>query len=545
MFADDKVNILMVDDQPAKLLTYEAILRPLGENLIQATSAREALEHLLRSDIGVILVDVVMPELDGFELASMIRQHPRFRQTAIIFVSAVHMTDFDRLRGFECGAVDYVPVPVVPELLLARVAVFVDLHRKTRQLEALNRNLEQLVEERTAELEASTAALVEREERLQHTDRRKDEFLALIGHELRNPLASIRNAAKILWEEKASDHDRQWGRQVIDRQVDHLARLVDDLLDASRITSGKLQLRQEPVEMSAIFAAAVEATQPMIDASGHQLTVTLPSEPIQLLADVVRLTQVLANLLNNSAKFTPRGGHIELTAEPSGGYVLVRVKDDGIGIPLEDQERLFQMFYQSPRPSVTDETGLGIGLTLVRQLVELHGGSVRATSLGADRGSEFTVQLPLPTAGELHVPDAGDGAKEVRISPPRRVLVADDNRDAAESLALLLQLRGHQVRTAFDGSDAVAMAERGDLDVALLDIAMPLMNGYDAARRIRELPNAKGIVLIALTGWGQTEARARTREAGFDFHLTKPVDLVQLEELLARTAGDLEPAGGV
>jgi signal transduction histidine kinase len=541
MLADDRVNILMVDDQPAKLMTYEAVLKPLGENLIQATSAREALEYLLKYEIGVILIDVVMPELDGFELASMIRQHPRFRQTAIIFVSAVHMTDFDRLRGFECGAVDYVSVPVVPELLLARVAVFVELHRKTRQLEAMNHNLEALVEERTGELEASTAALLEREERLQQTDRRKDEFLALIGHELRNPLASIRNAAKILWQEHASDRDRQWGREVIDRQVDHLARLVDDLLDVSRITSGKLQLRREPAEISSILAAAVEATQPLIEASGHELTVAVPHEPVRIFGDVMRLTQVLANLLNNAAKFTPRGGHIALSAESNGGYVFLRVKDDGIGIPLEDQERLFQMFYQSPRPSVSEETGLGIGLTLVRQLVELHGGSVKAASTGAGQGSEFTVQLPLPEESELRAAPVKNAPQDGRVIPVRRVLVADDNRDAAESLALLLQLRGHQVQTVFDGQAAVAIAERGEIDVALLDIAMPLMNGYEVAKRIREMPNGKGLVLIALTGWGQTEARTRTREAGFDHHLTKPVDFAQLEDLLARTAGDLEP----
>src|SRR6185369_10101009 len=259
----DRVNILLVDDQPAKLLTYESILGELGENLIKVSSATEALEYLLRQEVAVVLVDVVMPELDGYELAAMIRQHPRFQQTSIIFVSALMLTDLDRLRGYECGAVDYVPVPVVPEILRAKVSVFADLYRKTRALARLNTELEARVAERTAALEATTAAL-------QEADRRKDEFLAMLAHELRNPLAPIRTAVQLLRLKELGSQQRSRARDVIERQVEHLVTLIDDLLDVSRITRGMITLQREPVLIGAIVARAVETTRPLIDANHHE-----------------------------------------------------------------------------------------------------------------------------------------------------------------------------------------------------------------------------------------------------------------------------------
>ena len=267
----EPINILLVDDQPAKLMTYEAILRDLGENLHKAVSARDALELLLKEEIAVVLVDVCMPELDGYALASMIREHPRFQKTAIIFVSAILLTDLDRLRGYECGAVDYVPVPVVPEILRAKVSVFAELYRKTRQLETLNQRLEQRVLERTAALEATTAALRE-------ADRRKDEFLAMLSHELRNPLSPLRNASHMLMQGETTDPKIVWSRGVIERQLKHMIRLVDDLLDVSRIARGKIVLLSEPVKLADVMNAAVETVQPLLEQKNQQLQIEVDPE---------------------------------------------------------------------------------------------------------------------------------------------------------------------------------------------------------------------------------------------------------------------------
>ena len=308
----DRVNILLVDDQPAKLLTYETILGELGDTLITANSASEALQHLLKTDIAVVLVDVCMPDLDGYELAAMIRQHPRFRRTSIIFVSAIMLTDLDRLRGYECGAVDYVPVPVVPEILRAKVGVFADLYRKTQALERLNAELEDRVAERTAALQRTTDAL-------QEAALRKDEFLAMLAHELRNPLAPIRTAVQLLRLKELSEAHRSSARDIIERQVEHLVSLIDDLLDVSRITRGMISLKREPVLLGAVVARAVETARPAVDARRHALTVELPDELITVDGDATRLVQVVANILHNAAKFTEPGGRIDLRVTLDGG----------------------------------------------------------------------------------------------------------------------------------------------------------------------------------------------------------------------------------
>jgi signal transduction histidine kinase len=552
MNGTEPVNILLVDDQPAKLLSYEVILRELGENLIKAGSAREALEHLLKTDVAVVLVDVCMPELDGFELAAIIREHPRYQKTAIIFVSGVHLTELDRLKGYEAGAVDYVPVPVVPEILRAKVSVFAELYRKTRQLEQLNHELEQRVAERTAELEASTARLQESEERLrlaldvaQRADRLKDEFLATLAHELRNPLSSINNAVQVLRRGGLAGPELQWSREVIDRQVGHLTRLIDDLLDVNRITRGTLELRKDEAELSQVLQEAVESSRPLIDRHGHQLILSLPDEPIHLEADLIRLVQVFTNLLNNATKYTPQGGQISLSAERDGSELRVRVRDTGIGVAPDQLPRLFEMFYQADRSLERAQGGLGIGLTLVQRLVELHGGRVEARSDGIGHGSEFVVHLPVstPRAGDGLPAELSGGAVE---RGGRRILVVDDNRDSADGLALLLELGGDEVRTAYDGLAALEAAAQFRPEAVLMDIGMPALNGYDAARRIREQPWGRDVVLIALTGWGQEEDRRLSLEAGFDVHLTKPVDHRALAKLLAGRlagAGPAEEAG--
>ena len=335
----DAVKILVVDDQPAKLLTYDAILTELGEELIRANSASEALEALLKHEIAVVLADVCMPDLDGYELAAMIRQHPRCQKTSIIFVSAVMMAEPDRLRGYQSGAVDYVPVPVVPEILRAKVGIFAELYRKTRALEELNAELERRVAARTAELEATTAALRE-------ADRRKDEFLAMLAHELRNPLAPIRTAVQLLRLKELPEAHSARARDTIDRQVEHLVILIDDLLDVSRITRGMITLQREPVPASAIVARAIEISRPAIDARRHELVLELADEPLTIEGDRTRLVQIVGNILHNATKFMEPGGRIVLRVERDGGSAVFTVKDDGIGIPADRIGRVFDLFTQ-------------------------------------------------------------------------------------------------------------------------------------------------------------------------------------------------------
>jgi len=367
---------------------------------------------------------------------------------------------------------------------------------------------------------------------LKESDRRKDEFLAILAHELRNPLAPIRNAVQILRAKGPPAPEMQWAADVIDRQVHQMSRLVDDLLDVSRITRGKIQLQKERVELAAVVNSAVEASRPLIDKGRHEFTVTMPSQPVHVEADLTRLSQVFLNLLNNAAKYTERGGRIGLTVEREGDQVLVRVKDTGIGIPTEMLPRIFDMFTQVDRSLERAEGGLGIGLTLVERLVERHGGTVEAHSEGPGKGSEFVVRLPIAVEGEgprRHAPNVD--TEDPTAESGRRILVVDDNRDSADSLGMLLRTLGSEVRTAHDGLEAVATAAAFQPDVVLLDIGLPKLNGYEVARRIRDL-RGQGVVLIAVTGWGQAEDRRLSREAGFDHHLTKPINLGALRTLL-------------
>ena len=522
----DRVNILLVDDQPAKLLTYETILSELGESLITASSASEALQCLLDNEIAVVLVDVCMPDLDGYELASMIRQHPRFQQTSIIFVSAVLMTDLDRLRGYECGAVDYVPVPVVPEILRAKVSVFAELFRKTRALERLNSELEDRVKDRTSALEKTTQAL-------QEANHRKDEFLAMLAHELRNPLAPIRTAVQLLRLKELTEPQRRRARDVIERQVEHLVNLIDDLLDVSRITRGMIKLQLEPVFLGAIVARAVETARPAIDAHRHSLELDLPDELISVEGDQTRLVQVIANILHNAAKFMDPGGRIRLTARRNGQDAVIRITDSGIGIAPEQMPKIFELFTQVHSKTEREQGGLGIGLALVRQLTEMHGGSVTVHSDGAGRGAEFTVRLPVMTPQVAGLANRSRETGPVPDIAPQRILVADDNHDAAEALSLQLQFAGHDVRIAHDGVEALELAKTFDPDIVLLDLGMPKMDGYETARQLRLRSSGRRLSLIALTGWGQQQDRDRTADAGFDAHLVKPVAEAQLFRALA------------
>jgi two-component system CheB/CheR fusion protein len=373
-------------------------------------------------------------------------------------------------------------------------------------------------------------ALREAMEALRKADRRKDEFLALLAHELRNPLAPLRNGLQVM--RLATEPDlvaKSWN--IMDRQLSHMVRLIDDLLDISRISLNKMELRRSTVLLADVINSAVETARPAIQEAGHTLTVSLPPEPIQLDADLTRLAQVFANLLNNSARYTEGRGQIWLTAMREGNQVTVAVRDTGIGIPASALPRVFEMFSQGDRSLERGAGGLGIGLALVKGLVEMHGGTVQAESPGEGQGSTFTVRLRVqedraePSAGTA---EGGPEAAEAK----RRILVVDDNEDSAVSLEMMLQLLGNEVRSAHDGYRAVELAGQFRPQVILMDIGMPHLNGYEATKRIREQPWGRDMVIIALSGWGQEKDRAKSKEAGCDGHLVKPVELSELEKLL-------------
>ena len=381
-------------------------------------------------------------------------------------------------------------------------------------------------------------ALRQSEAALREAGRCKDEFLATLAHELRNPLSLIRNVVSLLQSPEASECEMQWGRNIIDRQVNYLTRLTDDLFDISRITRDQLQLVKAEVELAEIIAAVVEATRPFMQQRGHEFVLSIPPEPVYLLAESIRLAQAIMNLVNNATKYTPHAGRIELSAESENDQVTIRVKDSGIGIALEDSNRVFDLFFQVDRSFARAEGGLGLGLTLVQRLIGLHGGTVEVHSDELTQGSEFIVRLPvIPTPTIALCPESADHSTTAPAREKRRVLVADDFPESAQLLARLLLQDGNDVRVALDGLEAVESAAEFQPHIVLLDIAMPKLNGYEAAAKIRQQPWGKKALLIALTGWGQQQDRQRTKHAGFDVHLTKPVNYRAISQLLKDLSG--------
>lgn len=367
---------------------------------------------------------------------------------------------------------------------------------------------------------------------LRDAGRRKDEFLATLAHELRNPLAPMRTAVELLRRAGGNPEVIDRAQRIMGRQLDQIVRLVDDLLDMCRITQGKVQLRKERIELKAAFDSALEAVRPLLDAQGHELSVTLPPEAIWVEADPTRLTQIISNLLDNAAKFTKKGGRIWLSGAEQGGEAVVSVRDTGIGIAAEHLPHLFEIFSQVTPALERSQGGLGIGLALVRGLAELHGGKIEVRSGGPGKGSEFILRLPALDVPAMQEPPKPAADSAVSSGRKLRILAVDDNRDTADSLATMLVMMGHEVHTAYDGLEAVHATALFRPDVVLLDIGLPKVNGYEAARHIRQQSWAKGITLIAITGWGQEEDKRRARDAGFDRHLTKPVDTAVLEKLL-------------
>jgi signal transduction histidine kinase/DNA-binding response OmpR family regulator len=691
--ADDKVDILVVDDLPEKLLAFQAVLEELGQNLVLVQSGADALRELLRREFAVVLLDVNMPDIDGIETAELIRQHSKTAHTPIIFVTA-YADELQTARGYELGAVDYILSPIVPQILRSKVRVFVDLYRAQRRAQALARaeadraaaeeatrrseliarasrelatslDLEHgmrsfaamlvpafagyallvvqglgrdaqllacdadgvqrvetldvplrvrraihdaLSEGRRADLrllqespsqwpadlpfvrvlpftvgertlgvavlgaaqphladeptllELVTRAAIafdnsqlystlkvemarskEAEEKLQQANRRKDEFLAMLSHELRNPLAPIRNAVELIRRLGPGDAKLVWATDVTERQLRQLTRLVDELLDVARISQGKIVLQKAALDLNALVANCVEAVRPAIAARRQLLTQALPPSPVWINGDSARLQQVISNLMSNAIKYTQEDGSLHLGVSVEDGQAVISVRDNGMGIEAELLPRVFDLFEQGRRALDRTQGGLGVGLTLVQRLVRLHDGRVEALSAGAGQGAEFRVYLPCPAAVEA-LPEAQRPAgADPAVS--RRVMVVEDNPDIAETTATMLSLFGHTVCLARDGWQALARVEAFAPEVVLLDIGLPQMDGYEVARRLRQLPQIRQARLVALTGYGQPGDRQRGRDAGFDEHLLKPVDPALLSELIAR-APPLPPAAG-
>ena len=550
----DPVNILIVDDEPKNLTVLETVLDDPSYRLVRATSGEQALLALMANEFAVLVLDVRMPGMTGFELAQMVKERKKTARVPIIFLTAYYNEDQHILEGYGTGAVDYLHKPVNAAVLRSKVAVFAELHRTSRALAVANRSLvAEVSERRRAEARLSelnetldrrvterTNALQASDAQLREANRRKDEFLATLAHELRNPLAPVRNAVQVLRLEGAATPRVQWASEMIERQVQAMSRLIDDLMDVSRINQGRIELRRQRVELATVLQDAVDTSRPLIDELGHELAVTLPPQDLPLDADPTRLAQAFMNLLNNAAKYMDSGGRIEVSVRREGDDVLVAVIDSGIGIAPDRLDSVFEMFSQVETALERSRGGLGIGLSLTQRLIEMHGGSVMARSRGLGHGSEFLVRLPLALAPvekpaidpHPHLP----AVSAAPTGPELRILVADDNKDAADTLATLLQMLGHAVLQVADGEAAARAAADFNPQVVLLDIGMPKLNGYEACRQIREQPGGAAMTVVAVTGWGQADDRRRSRDAGFDHHLVKPVDPGELVELIAAVA---------
>jgi signal transduction histidine kinase/DNA-binding response OmpR family regulator len=687
---DPKADILVVDDLPEKLLVFRTVLEELGQNLVMVQSGAQALREVLEREFAVILLDVNMPDIDGFETASLIRKYRRSAHTPIIFVTA-YADEMQTALGYSLGAVDYILSPVVPQVLRSKVKVFVDLFNLQRRMRAqseqrlalvaaeaarhaaeentrrysflsragrvlgsldprvgadrllelivpalapfaallgddahvqhcaltdagerwrdeygverlparvrealeLARQSRQAVDLAAEDLAALgdgvplvdavalplaggegvlgellvagrepladralldelgeraaiafenarlyrslQAEIVERkqaERELQLSSRRKDEFLAMLSHELRNPLAPIRNALEVIRRVAPVEPKLARAGEVMDRQVNHLTRLVDELLDVARISQGKIALHLEPVDLLAVVAHSVETVRPFIDVRRHVLTLALPEHAVWMRGDFARLSQVVANLLNNAAKYTEDGGTIQLTLTVERGDAVISVRDNGIGIDAELLPHVFELFEQGPRTLDRAQGGLGVGLTLVRRLVELHHGRVEAASAGAGQGAEFRVRFPC--LSEVAAGDPSAAPAQATPSVGFRVLVVDDNADAAESVGMFLGMVGHEVKTVNDGAQALACAPVYAPEVVVLDIGLPVIDGFEVARRLRRLPQTAQALLIAVTGYGSKSDQQRAEEAGFDRFFVKPADPAALAQAIAQ-----------
>lgn len=555
------VNILLVDDRPERLLSYEVTLGSLGHNLVRALSGSEALWRLMEMEFAAILLDVSMPGMDGFETAALIRDHPRFEETPIIFVTGVQVTDLDQRKGYEMGAVDYVQIPVIPEILRGKVQALVQLYLQRAELSRLNQELavahEELKAQNMRELQELNQTLenannqlltsnsklkqeiAERkraEQALYESARSKDEYIAILAHELRNPLSAMHNAVQVMQLEQVSEQQLTWAKDLLERQVQHLTCLMDDLLDVSRISKGRIQLRRETVNLGQVVAHAADTVAPLLQKHKHQLQLDLPDTPLFVDGDLVRLTQVLGNLLTNAIKYMDNGGMIWLALEQEDpAWATIHVRDQGVGIAEDVLSSVFDLFVQAPTALNRAQGGLGIGLALVRALVELHGGSAAVTSDGPGQGAQFSVRLPLVGAATNQQVPPAQPATQSRSN--LQVLLVDDNVDSARGLSMCLESQDYQVRMGNNGKEGLYLAKQSLPDVVLLDIGLPDIDGYEVAQQLRRDPQLEELVIIAMTGYGGEADKAKAKAAGFDHYLVKPVDMSKLLALLSRQPG--------
>jgi len=526
------VSILLVDDEPRNLDALEAVLSQPEYHLLRAGDADSALRLLLDHEVAAIVLDIKMPGVSGFELARMIKNTKRFRETPIVFLSAYLVDDQDVIAGYGAGGVDYLTKPFNPQILRQKVAVFVDLFKKTRELASvnaelasLNEKLEERVVERTEELQKSEAALRE-------AGAQKDEFLAVLAHELRNPLAPLRTGLDLLlrYQTNAPPGATEKTLAAMNRQLAHMVRLIDDLLDVSRISRGLLELKRDSVDLVPVVRATVEAARPWFERRRHQLSATVPEELVAY-ADATRVAQILTNLLHNAAKFTADGGTIRVELVKSGDRARLSVIDSGTGIRSDQLDRVFDMFARIERPKVSTEPGLGIGLALGRRLAEMHAGSLTVSSAGEGHGTTFTLDIPAtPTASS---PTASPVPPAVAPAvTPLSIVVVEDNHDIADVLEDWLKELGHRVTVAHTGQSGVDAIRTTRPELVVCDLGLPDLGGVEVCRRVRALPAEMQPVMVALTGWGRAEDLRETKAAGFDHHLVKPVAPEALQSLL-------------
>jgi signal transduction histidine kinase len=523
-------DILVVDDDPDNLTAYEAALAPLGRRVTLVRSGMQALARLLEQDFALLLLDVSMPDMNGLETARRIRQRARNRGLPILFITGVTSSTDVVLEAYEVGAFDFLMKPIPPAVLRAKARVYLQLQERTYELLRESAQLRDAharlgeADQKLRERDASALAL----RSAQDENRRKDEFLGMLSHELRNPLWTVVNALELL-----KMRDSPLGRElaIIERQVEHLTHIVGDLLDFSRLTRGKITLRRETVELASVVANAIDTARPLIEQRAHQVTVQVP-DGLAVDADRHRLQQVIENLLANAVKYTAERGLIAISAEPDGRFARIAVRDNGRGIPAALLRRLFQPFVQGEQALDRSEGGLGIGLTLVETLIELHGGRIEAHSEGPGTGATFTVRWPIASPS----PAIEQAPAAAAAMAARRILIVDDNAEAADMLGALLRIAGHEVALAHDGPAALEVARDFAPHLALLDLGLPVMDGYELARRLRLLEACSATLLVALSGYGQPDDRQRSAAAGFAHHLVKPVKLATLEALFARTA---------